>query len=223
MKISTIVLAFIIVCVSSNVYAQDCLVALESIKGTYEGDCDKGKASGKGKATGADIYEGEFKNGLPDGQGKYNWKNKNFYVGSMKKGLRDGKGEMHYILTSGYDSTVTGFWKKDKYLGLYEKPYEIKTVGSRISKVDCRLSEKGGEEIQFRISVVGGGPASLTQIVPTAGTYLKQNTQMMNSMSITRIQQVVYPFRAIFTFSNGDNIEILFNEKANYDVDVVVM
>src|SRR5688500_4937365 len=110
MKISTIVLAFIIVCVSSNVYAQDCLVALESIKGTYEGGCDKGKANGKGKASGSDTYEGEFKNGLPEGQGKYNWKNKSFYVGSMKKGLRDGKGEMHYILTSGYDSTVTGFW-----------------------------------------------------------------------------------------------------------------
>jgi len=34
-----------------------------TIKGTYTGDCKKGKASGKGKAIGTDTYKGDFKTG----------------------------------------------------------------------------------------------------------------------------------------------------------------
>ena len=45
---------------STNVFAQ-CEVLLNDIKGTYDGNCKKGKADGFGKAVGTDTYEGEFK------------------------------------------------------------------------------------------------------------------------------------------------------------------
>ncbi len=34
--------------------------------------CKKGKANDKGKASGTDTCEAEFKSGLPDGEGTYN-------------------------------------------------------------------------------------------------------------------------------------------------------
>jgi hypothetical protein len=75
-------------------FSQTCEVDKESLKGTYTGDCKKNKAHGKGKAVGIDTYEGEFKNGVPDGQGTYTWGNKNIFEGKFLKGLREGKGKM---------------------------------------------------------------------------------------------------------------------------------
>ena len=73
----------------------DCKVLLDSLKGSYDGDCKSGKASGNGKAVGINSYEGEFKNGLPEGKGKYTWSNGDYYYGSWKKGQKEGKGELH--------------------------------------------------------------------------------------------------------------------------------
>ena len=51
-------------------YPQEpCKVLMAGIDASYEGDCKKGKASGKGRASGTDLYIGEFKNGLPHGNG----------------------------------------------------------------------------------------------------------------------------------------------------------
>lgn len=208
---------------SMNASAQDCAVAMESIKGKYEGGCDKGKANGQGKAYGYDSYEGEFKNGLPDGVGKYGWKNQDYYIGSMKKGLRDGKGEMHFYTTSGKDSIVVGYWKKDKYVGLYEKAYEVKSMSGRVNKVAIRLVEKGSDEVNFTVTGAVGGMYNITDIVPITGRFYSKSSQQMTNMSTMRMQQVEFPFRAIFTLSNGENFEILLNEKATYDINVDMM
>ncbi|MEO5985285.1 MAG: hypothetical protein ABIP80_07235 [Ferruginibacter sp.] len=210
-------------CITINVHAQDCAVDLAALKGRYEGGCDKGKAHGQGKAFGYDSYEGEFKKGLPDGIGKYGWKNQNFYMGNMKKGLRDGKGEMHFMTISMADSSVSGFWKKDKYLGSYEKAYEIKAMTSRVSKINCRLSDKHGEDINFNVSAITSGVFTISDISIITGTYYRKNLQSLTNSSVTRIQQVTFPFRAIFTFNNGETTEIIFNEKGDYDVDVQLM
>jgi hypothetical protein len=197
-----------------------CEVLLENLKGKYEGECDKGKAEGKGKATGEDIYEGDFKKGLPDGIGKYEWKNKSYYVGKMKKGLRDGKGEMHYYTSSGRDSIVDGYWKKDRYAGKYDKPFEVIAKSGRVNKVNCRLAEFGGQDININVSRVTGGIASITDIDVIAGTFYKHNTQTLTKMTYTRMQQVTYPLRVIFNFNSGETAEIIFNEKADYDVEI---
>src|SRR5688572_10292771 len=76
---------------------EDCKVLVDSLKGTYTGECKNGKANGNGKAVGIHTYDGEFKNGLPEGKGKYTWSNGDYYYGSWKKGQKDGKGELHHF------------------------------------------------------------------------------------------------------------------------------
>jgi hypothetical protein len=95
---------------STFCFSQKCEVVVETLKGTYEGDCKKNKADGKGTAAGEDIYTGDFKSGYPEGKGKYVWKNGDWYEGEWKKGLREGQGIMHLTTTDSKDSVLDGFW-----------------------------------------------------------------------------------------------------------------
>src|SRR5215203_389222 len=114
-KIKTYGIIFLFL--SFTAYSQTCEVDKESLKGTYMGDCKKNKAHGKGKAIGTDTYEGEFKNGIPDGYGTYTWNNKNIFEGKYIKGLREGKGTMTIKREGAQASVIDGFWKKDVYIG----------------------------------------------------------------------------------------------------------
>ncbi|MEE1885930.1 MORN repeat-containing protein [Pedobacter flavus] len=93
--------------------------------GTYEGEIENGKASGKGKmiyndgrvldgifqnnlpngkgkmilASGKVVYEGDYLNGQPNGKGKFWYENGNVYEGDFVKGLKQGKGV--YIFKNG--------------------------------------------------------------------------------------------------------------------------
>ena len=72
-----------------------CKVLMNDISGTYKGECKKGLAHGVGEATGKDfLFRREFKNGLPHGQGRYQWANGDSYQGEWKKGKMEGSGEM---------------------------------------------------------------------------------------------------------------------------------
>jgi len=64
------------------------------LRGNYEGDCDERTelAQGKGKATGADKYAGDFIRGKPDGKGIYTWQNGARLEGSFKAGKAQGDG-----------------------------------------------------------------------------------------------------------------------------------
>jgi len=223
--------SLIIFAFSTKISAQEktCLVSLEAINGVYTGDCDKGKANGKGKSIGTDQYDGEFKDGYPDGKGTYTWKDGHYFIGNYKKGKKEGKGDMYYEGAGGADSVVTGFWKKDKYIGEYEKQYVVIAYSGRVNKVECSLTDKKGQDIFITIHRKSGGGAVQTGSTATpvvndvqhvSGTFYTRSNQVMTNSSMTRIQQVVFPFRAIFTFSNGESAEILFNEKGNYDVYV---
>lgn len=214
--------------INNNIFCQqsNCEVLLDEIKGTYSGECVKGKAFGLGKSIGTDTYEGNFKDGLPDGSGKYTWKNENYYVGNWKKGRFEGSGEMHFKTGTLQDSIITGFWKKGKYIGLYEKQFIVIASTSKINKVDCRMTDAKGEDIfiTFHQNVARESISSSPQVPVVSnistilGTFYSKNSQVLTNSSITRIQQVTFPFRVILFFSNGENTEILFNEKGNYDV-----
>lgn len=224
MKQSKMLLALsILFSINCKIYAQECIVVPDALKGRYEGGCDKGKAHGQGKAFGYDSYEGEFKNGYPDGKGMYIWKDQHYFIGHYKKGIKEGRGDMYYESATGQDSIISGYWKKDVHAGEYEKPYEVRAMTSRVSKVNCRISDKQGHDININITKIGGGIVAISDIVVLNGTFYKQHSQSMTHMSVTRVQQVTFPFRAIFTFATGETTEILFNEKGDYDVDVEVM
>jgi len=58
-----------------------------------------------------DQYAGEWRKGLPDGDGIYQYRNGDRFEGQMKNGLRDGNGFQSYA-KGGY---YTGMWKLDKF------------------------------------------------------------------------------------------------------------
>ncbi len=199
---------------------ENCEVKVKELQGTYTGGCEKGKANGTGKAIGIDIYEGEFKDGYPEGKGMYTWKDGHYYIGLFKKGKMEGKGDMYYEGASGKDSVISGYWKKDKYYGEYEKQYIVIANTTRINKIDCSLTDKKGDNIYITVHQRNGSssPAYVTNVSSISGFYYSKNNQVQTNSSLTRVQQVAFPFHAIFYLSNGENAEIKFNEKGNYDV-----
>lgn len=204
-----------------------CEVSLPAIKGTYEGGCSNGKALGMGKSAGTDSYEGEFVNGYPEGKGMYVWKDGHYFIGQFKKGKMEGAGDMYFESAAGQDSVITGFWKKDKYFGLYEFPYILVSSTSRINKVDCRLSKKGGDgSINITSSQqlsFGTELPKINNITVIAGFYINQSTSVLTNSSIKRLQQLSFPFQAIFYYTNGEYFEMTFNEAGDYDVNVTLL
>jgi hypothetical protein len=208
----------------------DCKVLMDSLKGTYEGDCKNGKADGTGKATGTDTYAGEFKNGLPDGLGKYTWKNGNYYYGGWKKGLKEGKGQLHGF-ENGTEKLITGYWKKGKYIGLNENPYKITSTTTDIGRIEVRNMSKKGSSISVTVKSIGDGSTSLNTAGSTAvmtdfqiiqGSYLtKSNTKLPNS-DITVFRDIIFPFVATFNFGSSI-LQIEIYEEGEWDIYVPIL
>ncbi len=128
----------------------ECKVLVETLAGSYEGDCKKGLANGKGKAKGTDTYEGEFKKGLPEGEGIYTWSNGDVFSGTFKKGLKEGDGKLVYHPNQFADSTLLGFWKDDIYYGLYEEPYKVFSKTGPVNRVIVRRLGNSPLDIRIR-------------------------------------------------------------------------
>ena len=208
---------------SGNLYSQECEVGVETLKGKYDGECKSGKANGKGKATGTDTYEGEFKSGLPHGKGIYTWANGDWFEGWWQKGKKDGNGTIHYKMING-DSAINGFWKKDEYIGLYEKPYEIITKGIE-GTVDVRHNKNDSRnEITINVSQVQNRLTAVVQPVLTfvnvsTGFYTGNTETKTNNKNIYSLKQVSFPFRATFTFGMRE-VEIEFFVAGFYTVTI---
>jgi hypothetical protein len=216
----------------SNVYAQnaDCSVLLDSLKGTYTGECKNGKANGQGKAVGINSYDGEFKNGLPEGQGKYTWGNGNYYYGGWKKGLKDGKGELHQF-ENGKETRVTGYWKKDNYKGEYENPYVITNTTSDIGRL--QVTKMSSNEASVTVTVESlnntSSPSSsgfqtstvMTASQVTRGSYVSKSNSALTNKEVTTFRGIVFPFRCTFNFGTSI-VEIEFFEKGAWDVVVPI-
>jgi len=149
---ASILFTFSLIMISSVAWSQgngDCIVKLESLSGQYHGNCKNGLANGYGVAIGQDTYKGQFKNGVPHGQGTYIWANGNKYEGKWKQGKRHGRGTMTYK-TSKQDSIVKGMWKTGQLAKeLEQQPYEV-------------ISKEGVD----RISIYKNGERELIEISP---------------------------------------------------------
>ena|SRR6218665_3576758 len=218
----------------NNINAQqECKVAVSELQGSYTGGCKDGKADGPGKAVGADSYEGNFKAGFPDGEGVYTWGNKDVYTGNFKKGALDGKGEIKYFTASGKDSVLTGYWKKNKYIGRYEKPYVLNDRSSRINRAEVSVAGKGKNtdgSITITATQLSGADGTTGHVIPVvsditilAGQYLNKASNSLSNSSVLKVRQIVFPFRARFNFSNGEMVDITFNEQADYEVNISIL
>ena len=215
-----------------NAKAQDCAVAMDALKGKYEGACKNGKAEGPGKATGTDTYEGNFKAGLPDGNGKYTWKNGDWYDGNWYKGKRDGNGKMFYKLAD-RDSLINGFWKKDVYAGKYDKPYILHYKTIHVTHLSATIQNKLLNQIDIILdSETGNSPIGasnpgamtskieLSDMTVTAGTYLRrtQNDNYGKKVGYT-LEEVTFPFRVTLTVGN-DSVDLEFLEAGRWNVEI---
>jgi hypothetical protein len=210
--------------------AQECVVDKEELKGTYAGDCKKGKANGKGKASGADSYEGDFKSGLPEGKGTYRWKNGNEFIGEFAKGLKEGKGKLIYKRTAAADSTVEGFWKKDVYVGKYEHPYRIISKSKSVNDVEVEYKRDQGNRITFFITNTSGGAQlvdgselpkmKVDEVQAVTGAYGRlfvNDTHAKKTESV--LEDVRFPIRMKATIST-EEIEIEFREAGTYIINI---
>jgi hypothetical protein len=225
---------------ATRIPAQNCKVLLGSVSLSYVGDCKDDKANGKGKATGQDTYEGDFKAGYPDGSGKYTWKQGDWFDGSWKKGIREGQGEMHYKKEGRPDSVMTGFWKKDVYVGRFEIPYKVINQSSKISTVKVTRNNGYKEhDITFTIESTSGGTSStgvrdasfsdipkmkLTGVDVQKGNFDKQtNFDNLARTSKSILKTVEFPFKATFRIDDSQAVEIEFFEEGNYLVEVRIL
>lgn len=209
-----------------------CVVKLEAINGTYTGDCKDGKANGNGKSVGTDQYEGHFKNGLPDGEGKYTWKNGDVYTGNFKKGLKEGKGTLLKSADSATGKTLTGYWKKDEYFGEYEVAYKVLSSTPEVSRVE--VENISGGKIMKTIKVVienttGNMPTfgsitpqmKLTDVRVAHGTYIQRTDNTKYKNVETTFSDVEFPFRAVF-YIGGNSVEAEFYIPGNYILNIFI-
>ena len=208
----------------------DCSVLLDSLKGTYTGDCKNGKANGTGKAVGINTYDGEFKSGIPEGQGKYTWSNGDYYYGGWKKGLKDGKGQLHRF-EDGKETLVTGYWKKGNYKGEFENPYLITNVTTEVGRV--QVTKMSDNEASIAVTVESLNTTTslssatfqtstiMTNHQVTRGQYVSKSSNALTNKEVTTFRGVIFPFRCTFNFGNSI-VEIEFFEKGAWDVIVPI-
>lgn len=73
----------------------------------------KGRVTGVGKEINNIIYEGQLRDDVYHGYGRYIYSNGNYYIGMWENGKRCGKGKL--VDTSG--KVYEGMWKNSTYLG----------------------------------------------------------------------------------------------------------
>jgi hypothetical protein len=227
-----LLLVFIPVFFASVVLSQSCIVSIDSLKGQYSGGCKHGKANGFGTAIGADTYTGNFKNGYPDGEGKYIWKNGTWYNGSWKAGLFDGNGTFNKIDEARPDSAtlITGFWQAGKYIAKFQKPYSITSLTNGISDVSARRIRDTKAEITISVTSTTAGGSSLNiPVLPKPqlvnielleGRFMQQADNETSRITNTyTFRNVTFPFYAIFTFeTTGTNPMTLPREKIKVEI-----
>ncbi len=225
-KIAIVILLFI----SFSAHSQTCQVENEALKGTYTGDCKKNKAHGKGKAVGTDTYEGEFKNGLPDGQGKYTWSNKNEFEGKYVKGLREGKGIMTFKKEAAQDSVVEGYWKKDAYIGKYESTYKIISKTGSVREVKAEYIPDNVSRIKIILTTTTSGitgnfqtpTARIDNIIVVKGNYQRQtNLETHFKSSETSLFEITFPFRVKLQIAR-EEVEIEMFEAGSYTIHISI-
>lgn len=214
--------------------SQECSVEQEALKGTYTGDCKKGKAHGKGKAVGTDTYEGDFKSGLPDGEGVYTWSNGNSYKGSFEKGLKDGHGILNIKSPDRPDSLLEGYWKKDIYKGIYPYAYKVLSKTKKVTHVDIKTTTKKEHDNQISIIIsntMGGAgtfsnpqlsPLKVSNIVLKSGGYGRtyENTNYASKSELI-LYEVWFPLKMQIV-AGTESIELELYEDNSYIIDITV-
>ena len=184
-----------------NAFSQDaCKVLIPAISGKYTGDCKNGLADGKGVAEGKDKYVGKFKKGLPNGQGTYTWSTGEVYKGSWNEGKKHGEGEFTFK-SNGTDSTTIGTWKNDVFFRKkVEAPYSIyRNNGIKRYNV-YRAGD--GDKITLAIMMNGSNNSTIREL-----TFFCTSGNIFNIGPKLGYESVIFPcnVRILYSSSNAYN------------------
>jgi hypothetical protein len=211
-------------------FTQECTVDNPSLRGAYTGDCKKGKANGKGKSVGIDVYEGDFKAGLPDGSGTYTWSNGNSFTGQFVKGVKQGKGVLTIKKPDVQDSVVEGYWKNDAYIGKYEQPYSVYFKSKLVTEFEVSYKKDAFSQITFFVTNTSGGTQSTfygysprLKVDEVQLNYGRYGRLMVNDIHTKKtesiLSDVTYPIR-MKVLIDKEEVEMEFREPGSYVIDI---
>jgi hypothetical protein len=226
MKNSAILIVFVFLFSQKLLGQQKCAVEDSLLRGTYTGDCKKGKASGKGKSVGVNIYEGEFKAGLPDGSGTYTWSNGNSFKGIFAKGVKQGKGALTIKKTDALDSLIEGYWKNDVYIGKHEHPYTVYFKTKLITELEVSHKKDAFSQITFFVTNTSGGSQTpyygyypRLKVDDVQLNYGRYGRLMINDVHTKKtesiLSDVTYPIR-MKVIIDKEEVEMEFRESGSY-------
>lgn len=198
MRNLTLTIILLVLTLSINAQTDSCKVLLGKISGKYAGNCLNGLANGKGKSIGEDTYFGTFKDGLPDGKGKYLYKNGDIFNGYWKNGQKDGKGKFEYNL-NGKKCVLIGYWKNDEYVGVTEHGISYRvTSSSGIMNYEVEKNESTNvrdNEITFSIK------SAFTDFAPTDLKIDKSSGQIVQTGKKFSITQYFCPLHCEVSYT----------------------
>ena len=118
---------------------------------------------------------------------------------------------MSYASDDVTEKIVSGYWVKDEYIGKYEKPYKVWSKSPLVTGV---RADKNGDKNEIRITVNAKGQTVTNlqlNITPTVGFF----GQKINSSNYMTIDNVQFPFRAVFEFQ-GEKIDLEFQQPGSW-------
>lgn len=174
----------LIICIYSNrLYAQqnnECKVDVPALQGAYTGDCKNGYAHGKGEAKGWQRYTGQFKYGIPNGQGTYYYSDTMYHTGNFQDGIKEGKGTSYYIRAGKPDSLVKGYWSADVYRGKTYKTYNVNDMPS-YDRVEITPSDERGNTLTIETATTsgmingsGGFALTVNDVIALDGSFIRR-------------------------------------------------
>ena len=216
-----VILLLGLLCFESNLLSQQiearssepkCKVLNPKISGAYVGECKGRLAHGKGIAQGEETYEGDFRKGLPHGDGKYIYQSGEFYVGEFQKGNRHGEGKM-YTFDESTKELLPGnlaLWKDDEYvMDLMESKYKLliqrNLATFEFKKIDER---KNSVEIILRNHIT----LDDMDLIHSSGLYTKQGNRLV-------IDQVDFPINIRLQYNTLNRVSESINILIQFEIE----
>ena len=117
------------------------------------------------------IRGGEFKKGIPQGEGTYTWSDGQVYTGAWKKGIKEGYGKLTFEL-GGKDTVIEGYFYEDRFLGDKKRPdpdYSILN-SINVARNSFILLYETGDRVILSFESQGRTPTSIIH-QSSSGTY----------------------------------------------------